>query len=291
MPPRSAVAPQEATSRAMRITCSGLSTEQGPAITALAPAPRRNGPTSTTVGALRAVACGSDLTTGSVPCFGGAIFPACAAGCPSEITCPSRTGASACSRAESRPRRQREAHRHAGDGHRDQLQAFDHEGGKGFQRLGDRPDHRVLHRQDGFIDVAVAQRLQQLLEAGESPGNAAVGGRGHLPISAWLALISDRQVDVLRLRSSFPIADFPQHDWPPKPLLLSNSRGGARVLEGKTGWASHRMLCWTRWRPKTSCSCTSPGTRISPRTRSPPSSASTSPPCAPRTRRSRPREC
>src|SRR6267378_6189079 len=87
----------------MRITCSGLSTEQGPAITARAPAPRRKGPTSTTVGALRAVACGSDLTTGSVPCFGGVIFAACAAGCPSEITCTSRTGASACSRAASAP--------------------------------------------------------------------------------------------------------------------------------------------------------------------------------------------
>ena len=103
IPPRSAVAPQEATSRAMRITCSALSTEHGPAITARAPAPMRSGPTSTTVGALRAVACGSDFTTGSVPCFGGVIFAACAAGCPSEMTWTSRAGASACSRAASAP--------------------------------------------------------------------------------------------------------------------------------------------------------------------------------------------
>ena len=55
-PPRSAVAPHAATSLAMRITCSGDSTEQGPAIMARLPPPTLKGPTSTTVADLRAVA-------------------------------------------------------------------------------------------------------------------------------------------------------------------------------------------------------------------------------------------
>ena len=101
-PPRSAVAPQEATSCAMRSTCSGDSTEHGPAIIARFPPPTRNGPTSTTVAALRAVACGSDFTAGAVPSLGGS-REACGAGWPSEITWTSRAGASACSRAASAP--------------------------------------------------------------------------------------------------------------------------------------------------------------------------------------------
>ena len=109
-----------------------------------------------------------------------------------------------------RPRRQREPHRHAGEPDRNQIRPIDHELRERLQRLGDRADDRVLHRQHGFVDQAVAQRLQQLLETGKPLGNAAVRRCRHFTVSARLALVPDPDfLDGLLCRiASF---DFTQH--------------------------------------------------------------------------------